>query len=299
MKENPTILITGAGGFTGQHACRHFLAKGWQVWGVVLQNNPNIKELNIKSCDLTNKQNVTSMIKEIKPDYVLHVAGLNSVMCSWGDPVKSIEANALSTLYLLEAIRKESHDTRIVVVGSALEYEPMVSEVPHPYSLGKTMQMMIAKSYSTLYHMQIIMAKPSNLIGPGPSNGVCSIIASKVAQMEIGKIDSRLQLTNLSIQRDFLDVRDAVRAYDLLLHSGEINKVYSIGSGMSRSLQEVVHRIKSLTKVPFSVEVEHEESVHEEISMDLKSISELGWFSNITFQSSLQDTLQYFRNIDN
>ncbi|WP_347550644.1 NAD-dependent epimerase/dehydratase family protein [Pseudalkalibacillus hwajinpoensis] len=296
MKEKPSVLITGAGGFTGHHACRYFLEKGWDVRAVVRKNRPQLSELGISICDLTDKHQVKVMIEEEQPDFVLHLAGLNSVASSWKNPITSIEANILSTLYLLEAIRIESHQTRIVVIGSALQYDPALSQLPeHPYSFSKTMQMQIAEIWAHLFGMNIIMAKPSNLIGPGPSNGVCSIIASKIVQMERKSVDRTLYLNDLSIQRDFLDVRDVVKAYEILLTCGEVGKTYEVGSGKSCSLQDVVQQVKTLTDVQFTVETKKAKGSHAEVAIKGQDMIALGWTPTISLRSSLNDTLEHFR----
>lgn len=81
------------------------------------------------------------------------------------------------TAYLLEAVRKENPSCKILVAGSALQYDPAnISTLTHPYSLSKTYQIQIARGWAALYEMDIVIAKPSNLIGPGFSNGVCSIL---------------------------------------------------------------------------------------------------------------------------
>ncbi|MBN8207263.1 NAD-dependent epimerase/dehydratase family protein [Bacillus sp. NTK071] len=298
MKNAPTILITGASGFTGQHACQHFVQKGFHVIAVVRTHHFNLTRVKVCKCNVIDKCEVTALISKEQPDFVLHLAGLNSVAASWADPDQSIEANVLSTLYLLEAIRKESPNTRIVVAGSALQHDFIQDgHPPHPYSLSKSMQMIIAESWASLYQLNVIMAKPSNLIGPGNSNGVCSVIARKIVQMEENQqMAGKLYLNDLSIQRDFLDVRDVITAYDLLLHSGEIGKVYEIGSGNSHSLEEIVTHMKNLTKINITVEAKENRNNENKVKMTIKDIKALGWTSTRSLHSSLSDTLNYYRN---
>lgn len=181
--------------------------------------------IHAECCDLINGDDVYNLIKRTKPKYLLHLAGQSHVGESWSEPVSTLEANSMSTAYLIDAIRKESPDCKIVIVGSALQIDPSsISSIPHPYSLSKTIQVLIAQSWAFLYNMNIIIAKPSNLIGPGVSNGVCSIFAKKIAEMEKKGMEKVLEVENLEVQRDFLDVRDAVRAYDLLLTRGSLVK---------------------------------------------------------------------------
>ena len=121
---------------------------------------------------------VYDAIKAVKPDYILHTAGKNDVKESWEKPAEYVTVNVLATVHLLEAVRKVKNNGKILVIGSALEFDP--SGLPnHPYGLTKTFQSLVAKSWDTLFHLPIMIAKPTNLIGPGPSNGFCSLIAEK------------------------------------------------------------------------------------------------------------------------
>ena len=147
-----------------------------------------------------------------------------------------------------------------------------------------------------LYKLQIIIANPSNLIGPGPSGGVCTIFARKIVQMEENKIDKVLEVNNLLATRDFLDVRDAVRAYEVLLNKGEPGKGYEIASGKKYSLEDIIATFKNLTDIDFKVQslcndVDH--TVKEIVPIELLN---LGWSPNFEIEKSLTDTLNYFRN---
>ena len=97
----------------------------------------------------------------------------------------------------------------------------------------------------------IIIAKPSNLIGPGASNGICSILAKKMIDIESGRSKAVIEVNSLKDSRDFLDVRDAVKAYHVLLRDGINGKQYNIGSGVKRSLLEVLEQYKELTQLNF------------------------------------------------
>ncbi|MFZ0446298.1 MAG: NAD-dependent epimerase/dehydratase family protein [Bacillus sp. (in: firmicutes)] len=251
MNKLNKLLITGASGFTGQHACRHFVKTGFDVTAMTGNNAVN-EQVRTEHCDLTDKVGVINIVKEIKPDYLLHLAGHNHVGESWLHPGLSLEANVMSTLHLIDALREENPSCKIVVVGSALQFVPHhITTLKHPYSLSKTLQALIAQSWQVLYNMHISIAKSSNLIGPGKSNGVCSIFAKKIVYMEENKIEKILEVNNLQAQRDFIDVRDAVRAYEILLTTGISGEVYEIVSGKSHSLEDLINIFKSLTNVEF------------------------------------------------
>ncbi|MFE0565557.1 NAD-dependent epimerase/dehydratase family protein [Priestia megaterium] len=295
MSSLPKLLITGASGFTGKHACYYFSKAGFEVIAVTRTHSFN-EQIQTEHCDLTNKEAVRRMIKKIKPQFLLHLAGQNHVGQSWVDPVSSLEANFLSTLYLIEGLRHENPTCKIIVVGSALQFDPKdISTLKHPYSLSKTLQVLIAQSWEGLYDLPIVIAKPSNLIGPGTSNGVCSIFARKIVEMEVKNAEKVLEVSNLHAQRDFIDVRDAVSAYEILLTGGKSGEVYDISSGKSHSLKDVINMFRTLTTVEFDVKSSIESQVEKKVEIIPFKLAGLGWKPIVPFKSSLIDTLNFYR----
>ncbi|USL45762.1 NAD-dependent epimerase/dehydratase family protein [Priestia megaterium] len=294
MSSLPKLLITGASGFTGKHACHHFSKAGFEVIAVTRTQSFN-EEIQTEHCDLTNKEAVRRMIKKIKPEFLLHLAGQNQVGQSWLDPVMSLEVNAVATAYLLEALRQENPSCKIVIVGSALQFDPAnMSTLTHPYSLSKTLQVVIAQSWAILYNMHIVIAKPSNLIGTGFSNGVCSIFAKKIVDMEENKSKKVLEVNNLYAQRDYIDIRDALSAYEILLVKGKSGEIYDISSGKSHSLEEVINCFKSLTEAKFET-LSRTDEKEQKVEIIPYRLKELGWKPNILLKSSLQDILTFYR----
>jgi GDP-4-dehydro-6-deoxy-D-mannose reductase len=293
----PRLLITGASGFTGRHACLHFSKAGFDVTGVTRNSTLINNGIHYECCDLTNKAEVNQLIEKVSPQYLLHLAGQNHVGKSWTEPVYSLEVNAMSTAYLIEALRQKKPSCKIVVVGSALQFNPAnMSTLTHPYSLSKTLQVVIAQSWASLYNLDIVIAKPSNLIGPGFSNGVCSIFAKKIVEMEENKAAKDLEVNNPNVQRDFLDVRDAVRAYEILLIKGEPREIYEISYGKNRSLEEVINGYKSMTHVKFEIRSQRNEPIDKKTAILPVKLMKLGWDPAITFEESLKDILNFYRS---
>lgn len=298
MNQQGKLIITGASGFTGQHACAHFLKSGYDITAVSRKRMNIEGSIHAECCDLINGNDVNNLIKRTKPKYLLHLAGQSHVGESWSEPVSTLEANTMSTAYLIDAIRKESPDCKIVIVGSALQIDPSsISSIPHPYSLSKTLQVLIAQSWAFLYNMNIIIAKPSNLIGPGVSNGVCSIFAKKIAEMEKKGMEKVLEVENLEVQRDFLDVRDAVRAYDLLLNRGQPGETYDVASGNNHSLGEIIEGFRSVTTEDIKVNSQQNEKIENKVAIDPIKLMNLGWKPSIPLESSLMDILTFHREL--
>jgi GDP-4-dehydro-6-deoxy-D-mannose reductase len=303
MMKPSKILITGAAGFTGRHACEHFSRAGFQVIPVVRTKKGSDFETtyNVIECDLTNKTGVMMLLHSFEPDYVLHLAGQNSVDQSWKDPLLTFESNVMSTINLLEAIRKSRKNSKVVIVGSALEMDPAKTNIPqHPYSLTKTIQTLCSRSWAHLFNMDIMIAKPSNLVGPGYSNGICSIIGRQVASMINGDREKVIEINDLSAQRDFLDVRDAVKAYHIILEKGDSGKIYNIASGETRSIEEVVLVFEEISDIEITIQsklIPFQESII--CKIDHSELKELGWKPSIPFNMSLKDVLTFHLQICN
>ncbi|MBE5103733.1 NAD-dependent epimerase/dehydratase family protein [Bacillus thuringiensis] len=294
MKKNASILITGANGFTGRHACQYFLGQGFHVIPMSQNRSHREKFENGITCNLTNKSEVMKVIKQTKPDYVLHLAGRNSVIESWTAALEYMEINVIGTLYLLEAIKREAPYCKTLVIGSALQADSINNiKVSNPYSLSKTMQVIIAEAWGGLMDSNIIIAKPSNLIGPGVSNGICSILAKKMIDIESGKSEPIIEINSLKDSRDFLDVRDAVKAYHMLLRDGINGKQYNIGSGIKRSLLDVLEQYKGLTQLNFTIKETEKIGSGSNANLVVEDIKKLGWIPEIQFQQSLKDVLEY------
>ncbi len=298
MNVNPKMLITGAGGFTGEHACEYFSQLGYDIVAVTRKKVPHgLKATKIKYCELTNQNEVYQLMKEVNPDYLLHLAGMNHVADSWKDPLQTIESNFLSTLYILDAVRKMNSSCKMIIAGSALQINPgEMNAFPHPYSLSKTIQVLISQAWAALYNMNIVIGKPSNIIGPGHSKGVNSIFANKIAEMEQNNVDKVLTVNNLSKRFDFIDVRDVVRAYDVLFNKGSSGEEYEISTGKTLSLGELIQVYKTLTDIDFTVEYLLNESDNQRVVKMPEKLRNLGWEPTISIRTSAADTLNYFRN---
>jgi len=285
--ESKTILITGGDGFTGKHAFEHFKNQGYRIFATSRTH----ENLNTYKIDLLKKRDVETMIKRIQPDYVLHLAGQNDVKASWDDPLYTFEANVLITLNLLEAIRKHCPNAKVLVVGSILE------EFINPYGLSKKIQNVISKKWAEFFQLDVVVAKPVNLIGPGFSKGVCAKFARKIASSEAANSICQLHISNLETKRDFLDVRDAVRAYDLLLQKGENGKTYDVGTGNWKSLLEIVNAFKQLTPITLVYVDENQPVKESKFLANPLPLKLLGWKPQYSLIESLQDCLDFFRKL--
>lgn len=292
----PRLLITGATGFTGQHACKHFSDQGFQVEALIRQAT-HLPHGNARVCDLMDRTAVTSLLNQLKPDYILHLASINAVPDSWNHPLDCMYVNVFGTLHLLEAARLLPSPPKVLVVGSMLAAEP--EEKPsHPYALSKGLQRIVTSSWGHLFELPILLAEPVNLIGPGPSRGVCTLLARSISAWEAGFIREPFRLSSLTERRDFLDVRDAVRAYEAILLYGTPGERYRFGSGYPRSMQEMLDafvRVLCHNKFPLEIEGKPPRNPDPPI-LPLHKMQQLGWGPAIPFEQSVSDILAYTRS---
>lgn len=291
-----SILITGARGFSGQHACRYFAQHGWQVTAVVRRGADRFMDhIRYAAAELTRQAEVDALIQEVQPEAVLHLAGCNSAADSWRHPALHIETNLLATVYLLDALRRVGKG-RMLVVSSMLNFRlDGSSKPPHPYSLSKTLQLLTAQAWGQLFQQDVMIVKPSNLIGPGESTGICGLLGRYIARRERGDVLKPFRLSTRTEQRDFLDVRDAVAAYAVILEQGAAGQVYPIGSGRLRSLGELAEAFCAAAGCTLEIEAGKQAVQADPELADLQAIRALGWQPSIPLQSSIADVLAYYR----
>ncbi|ANE46088.1 hypothetical protein SY83_07100 [Paenibacillus swuensis] len=296
------LLITGGGGFTGRHACEHFIRRGVQVVPAVRRKSGLAHEV---ICDLSRAEETSALLGEVRPDFVLHLAGRNAVPDSWADPAGHLETNLMSTVYVLEAVRRHVPQARVLVVGSMLA-SPLGGkpEPPHPYALSKSFQRAASLAWGHLYQLKLCVAQPSNLIGPGNSAGLCGLIGRRIAALEKGGDPTPFRLSSRTETRDFLDVRDAVNAYETILLHGVTGHTYAVASGLSRSLGDIADGFTALAKVPLPFEVSspaagadsNPGAARPVLEIDTASLRQLGWSPQIPLAQSLTDILNYYRH---
>lgn len=303
LLSNKTILITGASGFTGGHACNYFASElGMQVVAFVRKPmntilSPNIQSnIHYISCDLGDLDNLRALIKEIKPKYVLHLAGKNSVPESWDNPLMYMQSNVQYTFHLLDALSSVPQ-SRVLIVGSSLSGDlSRISQSTHPYGLSKGLQKMAALCWHRWFQQDVIVVEPSNLIGPGPSTGFCSLLGQYIASYEQGIEVPSFQISSREDERDFLDVRDAVAAYALLLMHGKSGEQYGVSSGVTRTLDEIVTLMLGMTNHQIPIVWGDKKLTKAVQNFPQPSfIHNLGWKPHLTLGQSLRDIMEYFR----
>lgn len=315
------VLITGISGFVGKHLAQYFLSQdGYAVVGTC-RSEASIASLNelkdkvhLVNVDLMDAEKVADILNDEKPDYIVHLAAQASPSKSFSVPAETLTVNTVATLNILEGLRKhEMKSTRLLLVSTGEMYGmvkpsdiPIDEDTPmrpiSPYSVSKITQDYLAYQYFLAYHLDIVRVRPFNHIGPGQKEGfVVSDFAKQIVEIEHKKKDPVLSVGNLEGKRDFTDVRDIVKAYGLALEKGEAGEVYNLGSGVSRKISDMLQTLldHSTEKVEIKTDPARFRPIDvPEIVCDYQKFHKLtGWKPEIAFEKTLQDILDYWRQI--
>lgn len=314
------LLITGFTGFVSQH----FLAllNKEEPGSVVLGIDKNLPDfdfsgyrnisITFENIDLLNRSATDKMLDSFQPEYILHLASVSSVAQSWHTPLDSFVNNTNIFLNLVEQIRLKKSKCRILSVGSSEEFGevtekelPLTEEHPlkpvSPYAVARVSQEMLSKIYADGFSLDIIMTRSFNHIGPGQRDVfVISSFAKQLVQLAKKKSSNNTIITgNLSVIRDFVDVRDVVKAYYLLLKKGRSGEVYNICSGKGIILKEIISKMSDLLGIIVDTEVDPQLVRPNEnkkmIGSYQKIKQELGWQPEIEISKSLADIIDYWK----
>lgn len=313
------VLITGITGFAGNYLSDYLLKQNkFEVSGTYLNdaslsNLDNKDSVKLYKLNLIDAESTAKLIQMEKPDYLFHLAALPSANKSYSNPGETFMNNVLSEINLLEAIRvNKLSEIKTLVVSSAEVYGlvtaadlPINEEVPFrptsPYSVSKLAQDFLGLQYFLAHKLKIVRVRPFNHVGPKQSpHFVVSAFAKRIAQIEKG-YESVLQVGNLESKRDFTDVRDMVRAYLLALEKGESGDVYNLGSGKSHKISEILEIMCGMSTADIIIEQDPgliRPTDDPELLCDASKFENLtGWKPEIPIEKTLEDTLEYFREI--
>lgn len=245
-----TALVTGACGFCGQHLGDRLAAEEG-VRSVGLDRSaPAATPVGFKECvvgDLEDGRFVEEVIRRVQPRWVFHLAGL----VRGADP-EIYRANVLGAINLLEAIRTQAPDARVLLVGSAAEYGAVsAADLPireeyrgrpeGAYGLSKYCGTLAGLDYARRYGLRVVVARPFNIIGAGvPPGLIVGAIIQRALTALRGPEPRVVKVGNLDTQRDFVAVEDVVDAYWRLLQGGAWGEVFNISSGEPHTIRSVV-----------------------------------------------------------
>jgi GDP-4-dehydro-6-deoxy-D-mannose reductase len=315
------VLITGITGMAGSHLADYLLKEepsvkvfGTKRWRSQMNNVEHLAgRVAMVDCDLTDATACMELIEKVKPDYVFHLAAQSFVPDSWKNPHATITDNITMQLNLFEAIRLQKLDPVVQVALSSEEYGKVYpDETPinegnplrplSPYGVSKVAQDMLAYQYHQSHGLKTIRTRTFNHEGPRRGEVfVTSNFAKQVAEIEAGLRPPVVKVGNLSAKRDWSDVRDVVRAYWLGVQHCTPGEDYVIASGTARTIQSMLDLLISLSKEKISVEVDPERLRPSDVEIlhgdSTKFRRATGWQPEITFEQTIEDLLNYWREV--
>lgn len=317
------LLITGAAGFVARHFL-NFLNTRRQTFDVMgldlaipawSMAFSKTLQFRFHKIDLLKKKSVEKAIATFKPDHVLHLASLSSVGLSWKQPAECFTNITNIFLNLAESLRIHCPKARILSVGSAEVYgcnknKQKVNESDFvspmsPYGIARSSQEMLAFMYRRNWNMQIILTRSFNHIGVGQKSNfvIPSFVEQFVTAQKKRARFLNLRTGNLKIVRDFTNVKDVVRAYDLLLTQGRPGEIYNVCSGKGITLHKVISMLENLIGIKAHITVDRKLLRAHDFKIMLgdysKIHSELGWSPQISLKETLLEMIAAYQKSQN
>jgi GDP-4-dehydro-6-deoxy-D-mannose reductase len=296
-------LVTGASGFVGRYVVAALRDAGAEVLPC---GGPHDLERQECVIDLRDAQSLRAPIQAFRPSVIFHLAAQTFVPESLRTPLETYETNVMGTGRLAEAVRLYSGDQRprIVFTSSASVYgnrdpaeyplhERLDLRPADPYGTSKAAAEAILLGEARSFGLDVVIARAFNHIGPEQSeNFVVASFAAQLARIAAGGAP-QLLVGDLSAARDFLDVRDVVRAYLALADSGETGEIYNVCSGRAITIRDVLRELILIARVPVEVREDSSRLRATETSLSVGSPHKLeartGWKPQIPLARSLRD----------
>jgi GDPmannose 4,6-dehydratase len=323
----PRAFITGITGMVGSHLADYLLEHtDWDLIGLTRWRSPmdNLEHLlprinagdrlSLIQGDLADGQSMQRAVDLARPDFVFHLAAQSYPRVSFDAPVETLDPNVNGTARLLEALRRRPDLSPVVHVCSSSE---VFGRVPReklpidercsfhpasPYAISKVGTDLLGRYYGEAYGMKTVTTRMFTHTGPRRGDVFAeSTFAKQIAMIEAGHIPPVVKTGNLDSLRTWADVRDAVRAYHMLVTIAPIaGEVYNIGGTYSCSIGEMLDMLISFSTTK-GIAVETDPDRLRPIDADLqvpdttKFRTHTGWTPQIPFEQTMRDLLDYWR----
>ncbi len=303
------ILVTGAAGFGGRHACRELSEHGHIVVGAdraaAPQDVTGIAEWF--ALDVGNADACKDVLAQARPDACLHLAGIAFVPNAEASAETVFQVNTLGTLHMLDAAAAVASNMRVLVVttsevygddGKAPDPAPLREDAPlaprNLYGISKAAADQCALLYARTKNMGVMTARPSNHTGPGQRPPfVVPAFVERLLSLR-GKGGGSMQVGNLDSERRFLDVRDVVRAYRLILEKGLAGEAYNISTSISSRIGDVLALLAAKLQIRVETEVDPAlyRPTNKTAALDLTKIYDhCGWMPQYDLSATLDAML--------
>ena len=321
-------LITGITGMVGSHLADFLLSEtDWDIYGMCRWRSPldNVSHLldranrsdrlKFLSADLRDYISLLNVVEEVRPDYVFHLAAQSYPSTSFTSPLDTLDTNMLGTARLLEVLRRCSGIDPVIHVCASSEVYGRVprEKLPineecsfhpaSPYAISKVGTDLLGRYHTEAHGQKVITTRMFTHTGPRRGDVFAeSTFAKQIAMIEAGQIPPVLKVGNLDSLRTWADVRDAVRAYYLLVTVNPIaGQSYNIGGTYSCTIRQMLDYLLSLSsRKDIRVEVDPQRLRPIDADLQVPDTSKFhrhtGWEPEISFEKTMTDLLEYWRS---
>ena len=314
-----SALITGITGSGGSYLAEYLVNQQpeIQVHGISrwhsTTTNDNLREVSSKvkvhECDLTDLSAIIRTLREVKPDYIFHLAAHANVRVGFINPLAVLNNNIMGTANLFEGIRIAEIDPVIQLCSTSEVYGqvdpkdvPISEECPlrpsSPYAVSKTTQDFLGLTYFRCYNMKIIRTRMFAYLNPRRSDLFATSFARQVALIEAGK-QKELLHGNLDSVRTLIDVRDAMEAYWIATTKCLPGEAYNIGGTTVMKVGEFLDVLKKLAKCPIPSRVDPALLRPADVTLQIPNVNKFekatGWHPKFSFEDSMKHLLDYWR----
>jgi GDPmannose 4,6-dehydratase len=320
-------LISGCSGFVGSHLAEYLIEHtDWDIYGMCRWRSPldNFETLvprinrgdrvHLLYGDLRDTISIQEVVKKSKPDFVFHLAAQSFPLTSFDAPLDTLDTNILGTTRLLDAIRQHAPGALVHVCASSEVFgrvpkgtgpigEECAFHPASPYAISKVGTDLVGRFYAEAYGMNVQTTRMFTHTGPRRGDVFAeSSFAKQIAMIEAGLLPPVVRVGNLHSLRTIADVRDAVRAYHLLLTVNPIpGAYYNIGGEHTVTIGGVLDHLLSLSPKGATIAREIDATRLRPIDADLqipdttKFKNHTGWKPEIPFEQTMLDLLNYWR----
>jgi len=304
------VLVTGSSGFVGTHLVEYLSSSDYKVWSIDIKYPKHVGNNNkFEKIDFNNEKKLEKFIKTVEPDIVFHIAGLYGT----NDYRDLYKTNLFNTIILFDVLIKIKSNPIILVTSSSSIYgntspkdnpidEIMPFMATNHYGSSKVCQEIACIQYYLQHKLRIIRARTFNLLGPGmPTSLFASSVAKQIVEIELKKKKEKLYVGNLTSKRDFIDVRDAVKAYLNIILYGKPGEAYNVCTGKSYYMSDCIKILTGYTKNKMEIIVDNEkvkkDEVKNQIGNNMKLKELCPWDPKISLENSLLVLINYWRKI--
>ena len=321
-------LITGITGMVGSHLADYLLENtDWEVYGMCRWRSPqdNVKHLiervncgdrvHFLNGDLKDYISLQNVVEEVRPDYVFHLAAQSYPQTSFTAPLDTFDTNIQGTERLLETLRRCHGIDPVVHVCASSEVfgrvpkeklpidEECTFHPASPYAISKVGTDLVGRYHAEAFGQQVMTTRMFTHTGPRRGEVFAeSTFAKQIAMIEAKQIPPVVKVGNTQSMRTWTDVRDAVRAYYMLVTCNPVpGEYYNIGGSYSCSIDHMLKYLISISTCADKIRVETDAARLRPIDADLqvpntaKFREHTGWAPEIPFEKTMTDLLDYWR----